>query len=84
MNEQELRALVRTAVARHLGGGGPGGREDGGRGFSRAADRGNEAIPLPLLSSHIVYAGLVNVTDACVIEPAVSCDHCGYCKSHGY
>lgn len=35
-------------------------------------------------SSHALYAGLVNVSDACVIEPAVQCDHCGFCKSHGH
>ena len=73
MNEQELRSLVRAAVARHLGTGTPPAIEDAGRGF-----------PLPFFSSHTLYAGLVNVGDACVIEPAVSCDHCGYCKSHGY
>lgn len=75
MNEQELRALVRSAVARHLGTSAP---------CTRAADRGDEAIPLPLFSSHTLYTGVVNVGDACVIEPAVKCDHCGYCKSHGY
>ena len=84
MNEQELRSLVRAAVARHLGTGTPPATEDAGRGFSRAPDRGNDAVPLPFFSSHTLYAGLVNVGDACVIEPAVSCDHCGYCKSHGY
>jgi threonine dehydrogenase-like Zn-dependent dehydrogenase len=26
----------------------------------------------------------VNPGDACVIEPSVPCDHCGYCKSHGH
>jgi threonine dehydrogenase-like Zn-dependent dehydrogenase len=27
---------------------------------------------------------IVNGDDACVIEPGVACDHCGYCKSHGH
>lgn len=84
MNEQELRLLVRSAVARHLGTGVPRGIEGVGRGSSRAEDPGNEAIPLRLVSSHTLYTDLVNVGDACVIEPAVKCDHCGYCKSHGY
>ncbi len=84
MNEHELRSLVRAAVARHLGTGATPGTENVGRGFSRSTDRGNEAVPLPVFSSHTLYAGLVNVGDACVIEPAVKCDHCGYCKSHGY
>lgn len=34
--------------------------------------------------SHGLYVRLVNVTDACVIEPSVACEHCGYCKSHGH
>ena len=84
MNEQELRSIVRAAVARHMGTGAPGVMENVGRGFSRAEDRGGEAIPRPLFSSHTLYTGLVNVGDACVIEPAAKCDHCGYCKSHGY
>ena len=72
MNEQELRALVRSTVARHLGTGVPNVPEP------------QAPVHLPLLSSHTLYTALVNVGDACVIEPAVKCDHCGYCKSHGY
>ena len=34
--------------------------------------------------SHAIYLTVVNTGDACVIEPAVPCDHCGYCKSHGH
>lgn len=68
--------MVREAVARHLG------------------DVPTSASQLPVSftpdahasrhASHSVYAGLVNVSDACLIEPAVPCDHCGYCKSHGH
>jgi hypothetical protein len=68
MNEAELRSLVRTAVARHLG----------------HAPPAMPVAPMTLLSSGSLYAGLVNVTDDCLIEPAVKCDHCGYCKSHGH
>ena len=71
MNEQDLRALVRAAVARQMGTGAP-------------PPESHEPVPLRLFSSHTLYSGLVNVGDACVIEPAVKCDHCGYCKSHGY
>jgi hypothetical protein len=24
------------------------------------------------------------VGEACVIEPDVTCNHCGYCRSHGH
>ena len=37
--------------------------------------------PIP---SHAIYLTVVNIGDACVIEPAVPCNHCGYCKSHGH
>jgi len=77
MNEQELRSLVRAAVARHMGPGAPAPDTD-------CQSHSAQPVPVRLYSSHTLYAGLVNVGDACVIEPAVKCDHCGYCKSHGY
>jgi hypothetical protein len=76
MNDQELRALGRDAVARHMGGG-------------HAAPL-HDSLPVKTVEahsahpSHGVYLAVVNATDACVIEPSVHCDHCGYCKSHGH
>jgi hypothetical protein len=81
VNDQELRALVRDAVARHLGA------------------RGPDVVPHPPAAprqaihaihgaaghaSHAIYLTVVNTGDACVIEPSVPCDHCGYCRSHGH
>jgi len=77
MNEQDLRALVRDAVARHMGGG-------------QALPPAQESLPIKTAASlgshpsHGLYVTVVNSTDACVIEPSVRCDHCGYCKSHGH
>jgi hypothetical protein len=34
--------------------------------------------------SHAIYVAIVNVDNACVIEPDVACNHCNYCKSHGH
>lgn len=82
MNEQELRSLVRAAVARHMGASAPSIAVVDSRAAS--SHGAHEPVPLRVYSSHTLYTGLVNVGDACVIEPAVSCDHCGYCKSHGY
>jgi hypothetical protein len=67
MTEAELRALVREAVQKHLGG-------------------GQELEPqVPTAhASHYQYLTIVNVGDACVIEPGVECNHCGYCRSHGH
>ena len=77
MNEQELRAMIRDAVARHMGGGTP----------LPVALPSPPLVPGPVTlphPSHGLYISVVNTTDACVIEPSVSCDHCGYCKSHGH
>jgi hypothetical protein len=72
MNEHELRSLVREAIERHLGR-----PEQGGR------------VPRPLLphASHILLAVAPgsDVDDGmCVIEPAVRCNHCGFCQSLGH
>lgn len=77
MNEQEIRVLIREAVARHMGQGLP----TQPHLTQPYPTPPNPAQPHP---SHALFAQLVNVTDACVIEPAVPCDHCGYCKSHGH
>jgi hypothetical protein len=71
MNDEELRALVRDAVARHLGRG------------SATPPPAPAAAPAPH-PSHVMYLALVNEGDACLIEPAVTCNHCGYCRSHGH
>lgn len=75
MNESDLRALVREAVARHMG---------------RPQAEPQMSLPShpPLASgshpSHALYLTLINSTDACIIEPSVPCEHCGYCKTHGH
>jgi hypothetical protein len=73
MNEDQLRALVREAVARHL------------EGASGAFQPASSAQPLTLSShaSHFRYA-LPESGGPCLIEPAVQCNHCGYCQSHGH
>jgi hypothetical protein len=74
MNEEALRAMIREAIARHL-------------------EPGSEAEPLPVVpsqqlalashASHFRYA-LPGSGGACLIEPTVQCNHCGYCESHGH
>ena len=34
-------------------------------------------------ASHFRYT-LPGSGEACLIEPAVQCNHCGYCQSHGH
>ena len=70
MTDQELRSLVRDAIARRLRSG-------------SAALAATDRPPVTGHASHALYH-LINQTDACLIEPAVLCNHCGYCKSHGH
>jgi hypothetical protein len=79
MTDDDLRALVRAAVDRHF------------RGADepvRPAATETRAVPAAVIwrghPSHSQYLTVINSGDACVIEPAVPCDHCGYCKSHGH
>jgi hypothetical protein len=80
MREQELRALVREAIARHLG--------DATGTPAAGLDSGGTSIDAPSVSrdhaSHAVYINIVNPDNACVIEPDVTCNHCNYCRSHGH
>jgi hypothetical protein len=76
MTDQELRALIRAAVERHLGAAPAG-----------AVQAGPPVEARPVAMSHIshaLYLTLASGGDACFIEPAVPCNHCGYCQSHGH
>ena len=73
MTEQELRTLVRDALA-HQGAVSAGA-------FARPA-----SVLAPLHASHGMFAlpAGVDPDGPCLIEPAVMCNHCGYCKSYGH
>ena len=74
MTEQELRALVRNAIAKHAG--------------SQAADpQPARMMSARLHPSHALVAlpeGADSGDGVCIIEPAVACNHCGYCRSVGH
>jgi hypothetical protein len=78
VTEQELRMLVRDAIAQHT------------RAASAAgAAHGLPDAPFAVLRQHpshgifAVPAGS-DLDGRCVIEPTVPCNHCGYCKSYGH
>lgn len=80
MNEQDVRALVREAIDRHMAQ--PGEKP-------RPALRPEWRISggAPGHPSHIllkVLPGSEVDEGACVIEPAVRCNHCGFCQSYGH
>jgi hypothetical protein len=72
MTEQELRTLVREAIATQLG-----------RSQPARVDIGPAAFPGAHLS-HARFDVPSGPGGSCVIEPSVTCNHCGYCKSYGH
>jgi hypothetical protein len=93
MNEQELRGLVREAIERHLGRPeivdrpssivnrpSPARRSaerEGGSIVSRSSDHASHIL-LKVVPGSQIDDGM------CVIEPAVRCNHCGFCQSYGH
>ena len=74
MNEESIRSLVREAIAKHLS--------------PSTVDEAAQSAPTTRVSlgshaSHFRYA-LPGSGEACLIEPTVQCNHCGYCQSHGH
>jgi hypothetical protein len=71
MNEEALRALVRESIARHLAGASP--------------QQATPAAPMSFIGHPSQYRYTLPESDGpCIIEPDVSCNHCGYCQSHGH
>jgi hypothetical protein len=71
MTDQELRELVRGAIARRLAQG--------------AGRMGDQAPSGPPHASHLLLPLAPGGEDgACIIEPLVRCNHCGYCLSFGH
>ena len=74
MNDEDLRALVRAAIARQAGA------------TSTVPDPRPQATMVRRHSSHGMFVLPVgaDAEGPCIIEPAVSCTHCGYCQSYGH
>jgi hypothetical protein len=71
MTDQELRAMIRESIARHSGG--------------DPLRPGPDASASPTHASHMRLPLRSGDEDgACLIEPAVRCNHCGYCLSLGH
>jgi hypothetical protein len=72
VTEDQLRALVRDAIARH-------GRPEQQHGITATATWRAQAShwQLPLARGG-------DGDGACLIEPSVRCNHCGYCLSYGH
>ena len=78
VSEHELRAMVREAIAKHAG--------------HAPVSSSPATAPAPSLdacrqhASHGLLPLLRGGDDdgACLIEPAVRCNHCGFCLSYGH
>lgn len=70
MTDDQLRDFIRESVARHLG----------AAHVSAAPAIGRTHASHVLLPVPPGAEG----DGACIIEPAVRCNHCGYCQSYGH
>ena len=77
MTDNDIRELVRSAIARHLGG--------------QAAAPVHAPLAAPQSGSAAVSVSFHRYPlprppgeSMCLIEPAVTCNHCGYCECHGH
>jgi hypothetical protein len=73
VTEQEMRILVREAIARALPGS-----------ASVAAVIPDRAVRMHASHAMFVLPAGADADGPCIIEPAVACNHCGYCKSYGH
>ena len=81
MNEQELRVLVRDAIARHMGATAHGAPMHGALAHPALV----HGAPLHHFSHGLfVVPSGAESEGPCIIEPSVMCNHCGYCKSYGH
>ncbi|HEY6211248.1 MAG TPA: hypothetical protein VIW45_03140 [Vicinamibacterales bacterium] len=76
MTDHELREMVRASIARHMGHM----VDEVGREPSDAVVRRHSHASFALLP--LARGG--DGDGACLIEPSVRCNHCGYCLSYGH
>jgi hypothetical protein len=71
VSERELRAFVYQEVARHLG--------------RRASAKDAPEVQIDHVSHlRLSIARGAGTGEACLIEPSVRCNNCGYCQSYGH
>lgn len=81
MTDDEIRSLVRVAIQKHLGSAAPPPERGGG---SLNPPVGELAPPVLSLSFERYTLPRADADTMCLIEPAVRCNHCGYCQCHGH
>ena len=76
MNDDELRLLIRAAIQSAFA------RETSGE-LRRDAPYGRGVDPVAISFRQYQLERAADDT-SCIIEPAVQCNHCGFCKCHGH
>lgn len=88
MDEQQVRALVRQAIARHMGAEGTAATAAWLPAPESRPPSVSLRAPAVLASDAIVLARFHLERPAgeveCLIEPAVTCNHCGFCQCYGH
>jgi len=77
VDDQELRAMIRASISRQLGAGTVRGSSFGHDSHASVRAHASHAV-LPLASGGDEGDG------ACLIDPAVRCNHCGYGLPYGH
>ena len=73
MTDDELRLVIRAAIQRHIGASAP----------SVPPSAAPNVVSVPMSFSQYRLERSADDT-MCLIEPAVQCNHCGFCKCHGH
>lgn len=82
MNDDEIRSLIRSAIQKHMGGAGEVRLKPDATGTGPDT---TGVLELPVSISFGQYQLERSAGDtSCLIEPAVQCNHCGFCKCHGH
>lgn len=80
MNDEELRSLIRAAIQKHMSASAP----ELPRELPRDAAFGGGPEPAVSISFGQYQLERPAGDTSCLIEPAVQCNHCGFCKCHGH
>jgi len=81
MNDDELRGLIRAAIQKHMG---SASAPEPSRELRRDAAFGGGSEPRVSISFGQYRLERPADDTMCMIEPAVHCNHCGFCKCHGH
>ena len=80
MNDDELRSLIRAAIQKHMSASAPDVPQELRR--DAAFGGGPEAVVSISFGQYQLERPAGDTS--CLIEPAVQCNHCGFCKCHGH